>query len=133
MGNHMRAFSALALAFVAGLFFYASAELPLTGDPSSPASVHVSPRYIEEGYRETGTINLVTAVLADYRGYDTLGETVVIFTAGMAAILILTATGLRRGAEPIGERMSPTGATREPTARGTEPTARADDGEEEPS
>lgn len=96
MGNHIRAASALALAFVAALFFYASADLPLTGDPSSPAATHISPHYIEEAYRETGTTNLVTAVLADYRSYDTLGETVVVFTAAMAVILILTATGLRR-------------------------------------
>lgn len=97
MGNHMRAAAALALVLVGALFVYASAELPLTGDPASPPATHVSPRYIEEAYHETGTPNLVTAVLADYRGYDTLGETVVIFTAGMAAILILTATSLRRG------------------------------------
>jgi multicomponent Na+:H+ antiporter subunit B len=53
--------------------------------------MHVSPRYIERSHEETGAPNFVTAVLADYRGYDTLGETTVIFTAGVACLLILGA------------------------------------------
>ena len=75
--------------FAAGVLFTASAALPLFGDPSAPAATHVSPRYIERGQAETGAANLVTGVLADYRGYDTLGETVVIFTAGLACLLIV--------------------------------------------
>jgi multicomponent Na+:H+ antiporter subunit B len=59
------------------------------GDPKAPAAIHVSPRYIEHSHRETGAPNFVTAVLADYRSYDTLGETTVIFTAGLACALIL--------------------------------------------
>ncbi|MEW6032608.1 MAG: hydrogen gas-evolving membrane-bound hydrogenase subunit E [Bacillota bacterium] len=92
----MRAAGLVLLVLVGALFFYSSAELPPTGDPGSPPATHVSPRYIEAAYKETGTINLVTAVLADYRGYDTLGETVVIFTAGIAAILILAGLAERR-------------------------------------
>ena len=64
-------------------------DLPPWSDPEQPASAHVSPRYIERGVEETGVPNIVTAVLADYRGYDTLFETVVIFTAGVAVIMIL--------------------------------------------
>jgi multicomponent Na+:H+ antiporter subunit B len=45
--------------------------------------------YVERSYPDTATPNMVTAVLADYRGYDTLGETVVILTAGLAVALIL--------------------------------------------
>lgn len=75
----------------AGILFRAAAVLPPFGDPTAPAATHVSPRYIEHGADETGAPNLVTAVLADYRGYDTLGETVVIFTAGLACLLILGA------------------------------------------
>ena len=71
------------------VFIGVSGYLPEVGDNQSPASTHVSPRYITEAYKETGAQNLVTAVLADYRGFDTLGETVVIFTAGAATILIL--------------------------------------------
>jgi len=64
-------------------------DLPAFGDPSAPAQTHVAPRYINEGLQETGVPNLVTAVLASYRGYDTLGETVVIFTAGIGVLLLL--------------------------------------------
>ena len=68
---------------------FGSLSMPATGDPNSPPSLHVSPRYIEKGYAETNTPNMVTAVLADYRSFDTLGETVVIFTAAVAVLLIL--------------------------------------------
>lgn len=78
---------------VLGLFLavlvYAAGDLPVRGDPQAPASVHVSPDYIQRAVKDTKTPNVVTAVLADYRGYDTLGETVVIFTAGLACILLL--------------------------------------------
>lgn len=71
------------------ILFYVGDDLPAVGDPTSPASTHVSPYYIEHSHHETGAVNFVTAVLADYRGYDTLGETTVIFTAGLACLLIL--------------------------------------------
>ncbi len=71
------------------LLILGSAGIPATGDPASPASVHVSPRYIEQGYSETHVPNMVTAVLADYRSFDTLGEVAVVFTAAMAVLLIL--------------------------------------------
>jgi multicomponent Na+:H+ antiporter subunit B len=64
-------------------------DAPNFGDPSAPANLHVAPRYIHESSEETGVVNMVTAVLASYRGYDTLGETTVIFTAGMALVMLL--------------------------------------------
>jgi hypothetical protein len=48
--------------------------MPGYGDPSSPVTTHVSPEYKEKSYEETPTPNIVTAVLADYRGYDTFGR-----------------------------------------------------------
>lgn len=72
-----------------GLFVYAESDLPRPGNSAAPARVHVVPQYIEHAAEQTHTPNIVTAVLADYRGYDTLGETVVILTAGLAVILIL--------------------------------------------
>jgi multicomponent Na+:H+ antiporter subunit B len=63
--------------------------LPPWGDPTSAPAVHVSPRYLTETLAETGTPNAVTSVLADYRSYDTLIETVVIFAAGAGAWLLL--------------------------------------------
>ena len=84
------AFPALFTGLVLGM-----AELPEFGDPASPASTHVSPRFIEDAAAETGAANMVTAVLADYRGYDTLGETAVIFAAGLGCLVILAAAGGR--------------------------------------
>ena len=85
----MRWISALIMLLFLALMLYATNDLPERGDPQAPANIHVSPTYIEESLEETHTPNIVTAVLADYRGYDTLGETVVIFAAGLACILIL--------------------------------------------
>jgi multicomponent Na+:H+ antiporter subunit B len=73
-----------------GLFLiYGALDMPRWGDPRSPASLNVSPRYIERAFEETAVPNMVTAVLADYRGYDTLGETTVIFVGGICCLLIL--------------------------------------------
>ncbi len=71
------------------ILFYAENDMPVYGDLSAPANLHVSPDYIERALQETNTPNIVTAILADYRGYDTLGETTVIFTAGLVCILLL--------------------------------------------
>ena len=53
------------------------------------AQEHIKPYYIERGIEETGVPNIVTAVLASYRGYDTLGEVIVIFTAGIGVVLLI--------------------------------------------
>lgn len=71
------------------LLLYGTAEFPDWGDPTSPASIHLSNDYIEKAYEQTHAPNLVTAVLADYRGYDTMFETAVIFCAGLACFLLL--------------------------------------------
>lgn len=73
------------------LLLVGSVDMADTGDPNSPPSTHVSPRYIEEGFRETNVPNMVTAVLADYRSFDTLGEVTVVFTGAVAVLLILRA------------------------------------------
>lgn len=80
----------LLLVMTTGLaLMWGTADLPSYGDPSAPAHQHVAPRYIEESPEEIGIPNLVTAVLASYRGFDTLGEVVVVFTAGLGVLLIL--------------------------------------------
>lgn len=81
--------TATILALFLGLLVYAESDLPDSSSDSAPARTHIVPRYVEQSYAETLTPNIVTSVLADYRGYDTLGETVVILTAGLAVILIL--------------------------------------------
>ena len=71
------------------LLLYAANDLPQFGDPSSPASVNISPVYLQNSFKDTQTPNVVTSVLMDYRSLDTLVETVVIFTAGIASALLL--------------------------------------------
>lgn len=77
----------------AGLI-YSTTDMPIFGDPDAPVHTHVAPRYIEQSEKEIGIPNIVTSVLASYRGYDTLGEVAVVFTALVAVLLLL---GLHRG------------------------------------
>ena len=85
----MKYLALITILLVGGLLFYGTPDFPAWGDPQSPASLHVSPYYIERGYADTHAPNLVTAVLADYRGYDTMFETAVIFSAGIACFFLL--------------------------------------------
>lgn len=85
----MKALSLITAIVVGVALIYGTLDMPKWGDPNSPASSHVSPYYLHNSLEQTATPNVVTSVLADYRGYDTLGETTVIFTAGMACILLL--------------------------------------------
>jgi multicomponent Na+:H+ antiporter subunit B len=76
--------------------------LPPFGTSDAVIHQHVAPRYLAESINETGVPNVVTSVLADYRGYDTLGETTVIFTAGIGVMLLLRVMRRRNraGKEP---------------------------------
>lgn len=76
-------------AAVGGVLVYAVLGLPNFGDPASPANAYVGRAYLEAAQDRTGAANVVTAVLASYRGFDTLGETVVIFAAGIGVALML--------------------------------------------
>jgi len=68
---------------------YGTLDLPIYGDADAPIHHRTVPRFVNESPKEIGIPNIVTSVLASYRGYDTLGETTVIFTAGIGAILLL--------------------------------------------
>ena len=68
---------------------FATLDMPPYGDPGAPVHRHVAPRYIERSGEEVGVPNIVTSVLASYRGFDTLGELTVIFTAGVGVLLLL--------------------------------------------
>jgi len=85
----LKTFGIMIQVLLAAALIYGTLDMPKWGDPHSPAASHVSPYYLEHSIEHTATPNVVTSVLADYRGYDTLGETTVIFTAGMACILLL--------------------------------------------
>lgn len=76
--------------------------LPAFGTADAPIHRHVVPRYIERSIEETNVPNLVSAILADYRGFDTLGETTVIFAAGIGALVLLR-RGRRGGTNGRGE------------------------------
>lgn len=86
---HTSVFPVLVAMATAGILLYGTLDLPPFGAADSPAHVHVAPRYLENSMAETGVPNVVTSVLASYRGFDTLGETAVIFTAGIAVLMLL--------------------------------------------
>lgn len=86
---------------VGGLIAWGTLALPPFGAADSPIHKHVAPRYLARSIEETNVPNVVTSVLADYRAYDTLGETTVIFTAGIGVMLLLRGFR-RRSQEEVG-------------------------------
>jgi multicomponent Na+:H+ antiporter subunit B len=72
----------------AGLL-YSTTDMPPFGDPNAPVQQHVAPFYLTETEKQIGIPNVVTAVLASYRGFDTFGEVVVVFTALIAVLLLI--------------------------------------------
>ena len=76
------------------ILVYGTLDMPPFGDPANPVHHHVAPHYLEESEHEIGIPNVVTSVLASYRGYDTMGETTVIFTAMVGVMLLMG--GLKR-------------------------------------
>ena len=89
----------LAVLAAGSLLIYATIDMPAFGDPNAPANSHVGQAYVEETPNDIAVPNIVTAVLASYRGFDTLGETLVVFTAGVAVMLLLGAGSARGGRE----------------------------------
>ena len=87
-GNH-NLVAALICVIAGMLLLGAVTELPAFGDIASPVHQHVAPRYIAESGSELHIPNVVTTVLASYRGFDTLGETIVVFTAGLGVLMLL--------------------------------------------
>lgn len=77
------------------VLIYGTLDMPPYGQPDNPIHRHVAPRYLEQMPEEIGIPNVVSAVLASYRGYDTMGETTVVFTAAVGVLLLLTG-GRRR-------------------------------------
>ena len=83
--------SALFVVVITGaLLIYGSLDMPLFGAADAPIHSHVSPRYINDSMQEVGIPNVVTSVLASYRAFDTFGEVVVIFTAGIGVLALLS-------------------------------------------
>ncbi|MBL4872947.1 MAG: DUF4040 domain-containing protein [Rhodobacteraceae bacterium] len=75
---------------------YGTLDMPNFGSPDAPVQTHVGPDYLERSVEEIDIPNVVTSILASYRGYDTLGETAVVFTAGIGELMLLSGLGRRR-------------------------------------
>lgn len=81
---------------VGAALVYGTLDLPPFGLADTPVNTHVGPTYLAESVEKTTVPNVVTAVLADYRGFDTLGEVTVIFTAGIGVLLLFKGHFRRR-------------------------------------
>ncbi len=86
-----------------GALIYGTLDLPSYGDPNSPANSNpqLAQHYLTESKKEIDIPNVVTSVLASYRGYDTLGETAVVFTAGIGVLSLLGLRRRRRKEDPL--------------------------------
>ena len=91
--SHDRLLALLTVIATGALLTYGTLDMPAVGAGSPAEHPNAGPDYLARSAAEIGVPNVVTAVLASYRGYDTLGETVVIFTAGIGVLALL---GLRR-------------------------------------
>jgi multicomponent Na+:H+ antiporter subunit B len=102
---HWDTFSVVASLIFFGLFlvfaFVAVQDLPAFGHPS----MRVSQQYLETGLQKTGAANIVSSIVLDFRGYDTLGEATVLFTSILGAFVILRRRGRKRRAEKDTEKV----------------------------
>ncbi len=91
--NIYNLFAALIVIFTGSVLVYGTIDMPAFGDIEAPAYNVLAPRFIIGSMAELGIKNFVTSILASYRGYDTLGETTVIFTAGVSVAALLRRKG----------------------------------------
>ncbi|MDX1393009.1 MAG: DUF4040 domain-containing protein [Gemmatimonadota bacterium] len=85
----------LVVIITGGALAYGTIDMPPFGAADSPANTYPDPSYVERAEHDIHVPNVVTAVLGSYRGYDTLGETVVIFTAGIGVLVLLRGSRAR--------------------------------------
>jgi multicomponent Na+:H+ antiporter subunit B len=83
---------------------YGTLDMPHYGDPAAPVHQYVASSYLHDTPEDIGVPNVVTSVLASYRGYDTLGEVIVIFTAGIGVLALLGYRTRRRNSQGPGNR-----------------------------
>jgi multicomponent Na+:H+ antiporter subunit B len=84
----LQALPLLVVLLTGGILLYGTLDMPTYGDPNAPIHQHVAPRYLDS-MSEVGVANFVTAIIASYRSFDTLGELAVVFTAGVGVMLLL--------------------------------------------
>ena len=87
-GRHSGPLPIVLVVITGAALIYGTLDMPRFGDPDAPTRGHVIPRYIEESPTEIGIPNIVTSVLASYRGFDTLGEVLVILSAGVGVLIL---------------------------------------------
>ncbi|MBW2295518.1 MAG: DUF4040 domain-containing protein [Deltaproteobacteria bacterium] len=86
-----------------GMLIFGTLDMPTYGDPAAPIHNHVAPEYIEGSKTNIHVPNIVTSVLASYRGYDTFGETTVILAAAVGVMLLLGGAPRRDAETSTGE------------------------------
>ncbi len=98
-------FPVFVVVLTGAILVFGTLDMPAYGDAGNPVHQHVAPHYLEESGHEIGIPNVVTSVLASYRGYDTMGETTVVFTAAVGVMILLSAMRIRDrfGEEAWGE------------------------------
>ncbi len=90
-------FIPLAVVMITGaVLIYGTLDMPDFGSATSPAQLHLATEYLKQSPSDIGVPNVVTAILASYRGYDTLGETVVVFTACVGVLMLIGNLARRR-------------------------------------
>ena len=89
----------LAVLVTGAALVYGTLDMPSFGQSDAPAQIHVGPDYLARIPHEIGVPNAVTAILASYRGYDTLGETAVVFAAGIGVLMLISGLRTRRRKE----------------------------------
>lgn len=92
--SHSKALPLLVVVITGATLVYGTLDMPSFGDPNAPVQVHLAPHYLNNSIEEIDVPNVVTSILASYRSFDTLGETAVVFAAGIGVLLIIS--GLRR-------------------------------------
>lgn len=97
VSKHKRFLPVAVITITGAALIYGTLDMPLYGDAKAPIHTHVAPHYLTQSSEEIGIPNVVTSVLASYRGYDTLGEVAVIFTAAVGVLLLLGKTAKRGG------------------------------------
>lgn len=116
----MKTFAKITIIFCLGIFLWQSWDLPDWGDKNSPASGHLSPYFAINTMKDSHVPNIVSAILADYRGFDTMFETAVVFSAGLACFFLLRRKPPKTKSKYY--RHLPTGITVKITGEGKEPS-----------
>jgi multicomponent Na+:H+ antiporter subunit B len=98
--RHLQALPLLVVLLTGGALVFGTLDMPPFGDPDAPIHHHVAPYYLEASPHDLHIPNVVTSVLASYRGFDTFGEVTVVLTAALGVLLLLGGRDGRRGESP---------------------------------